>query len=212
MSVPSTIPPPGLPRRAALVATLAACLLPRPARAAAAVPEAEAFIARLGERVAAVRRERDETARRRQLGALLDEAADVPLMGRLVLGRHWRATDEAQRRAYLDLFRAYCLDGLTARLGGLTGDERVVVTGSAPAKGEDSMVSTEIIHAAPGQPPVKMDWRVRRVRGRHKIIDVVAEGVSLIVTNRTEFDTIVTRGGIDGLLAQLRAWRSGSAI
>ena len=101
----------------------------------------------------------------------------MPLIARLVLGRHWRTASEAQRRDYLELFRGYCLDGLVKRLGGMTGHERVVVTGSVPAKDQDSMVSTEI-EAEPRRPPTRVGLRVRRKQEGLKIIDVVAEGVS----------------------------------
>ena len=42
----------------------------------------------------------------------------------------------------------------------------------------------------------------------YRIIDVVAEGVSLAVTTRNEFGAIVSQDGIDGLLAQLRERRA----
>ena len=42
----------------------------------------------------------------------------------------------------------------------------------------------------------------------YRIIDVVAEGVSLAVTTRNEFGAIVSQRGMDGLLAQLRERRA----
>ena len=42
------------------------------------------------------------------------EVADLSLIARLVLGRHWRSASEAQRAAYLDAFRVYALDSLAA--------------------------------------------------------------------------------------------------
>jgi hypothetical protein len=44
------------------------------------------------------------------------------------------------------------------------------------------------------------------VDGRLAVIDVIAEGVSLLVTNREEFNSIVSRGGIDGLLREMHGW------
>jgi phospholipid transport system substrate-binding protein len=35
-------------------------------------------------------------------------------------------------------------------------------------------------------------------------IDVIVEGVSLIVTQRSEFSAVIERRGMDGLLAELR--------
>ena len=81
----------------------------------------------------------------------------------------------AQRRAFVDLYRGYLLDGIASRLGASEGIEKVAVLRSEQARG-DSMVSTEI-GLGPGQPPMRVDLRVRPVGGGYRIVDVVAEGV-----------------------------------
>jgi phospholipid transport system substrate-binding protein len=196
-----------------LLAALPALALPRPGPAAAlaAAPEAERFIGALGERTVAVlaRPGADGAARVRELAALLDEAVDLELLARLVLGRHWRGASDAQRREYVALFRGYARDSLAARFGGYTGGERFAVTGSRAAGEGDALVGTRIMLG--DRTSVAVDWRVREVGGRPMIIDVVAEGVSLLVTNRAEFDSIVNARGMDGLLRQMRAWRDHQA-
>jgi phospholipid transport system substrate-binding protein len=50
-----------------------------------------------------------------------------------------------------------------------------------------------------------VDWRVRRNdAGAFRVIDISAEGVSLVVTQRSEVDEIVNRSGVDGLLGEMR--------
>ena len=39
--------------------------------------------------------------------------------------------------------------------------------------------------------PIRVDWRVRR----GKVIDVIVEGVSMSVTQRSEFASIIQRNG-----------------
>ena len=97
--------------------------------------------------------------------------------------------------------------GLVRRLGGTKGVERVEVTGSRLVGNEDSMVSTRINLGNEGSPH-NVEWRVRQGDAGHRIIDVVAEGVSLAVTTRNEFGAIVSQRGMDGLLAQLRERRA----
>jgi phospholipid transport system substrate-binding protein len=56
-----------------------------------------------------------------------------------------------------------------------------------------------------GQPALKVDWRVReRGDGNLVAIDVIVEGISMIVTQRSEFSAVIERRGMDGLLAELR--------
>jgi ABC-type transporter MlaC component len=199
----------GLARRAALVAFLIPAT-PRPVLAAAAADGPEAFVAGLGDRALALLRGTREAVPRGELAALLDDAVDLRLLARLVLGRHWNAADEDQRREYLELFRAYALQGLTSAFVTYAGLRRFVVTGTRPAGDGDALVGSEL-HLEPGRPPYRVGWRVRDAGGRFVVVDVVAEGVSLLVTNRDEFNSIVGRGGIEGLLREMRGWREEGA-
>jgi phospholipid transport system substrate-binding protein len=199
-----------LTRRVMLATAVVACLCPRTSRADV-VGEAKSFIREMGERAITILNAngRDPAARRAEMAALLDEAVDVELIARLALGRHWRTTSEPQRNEYVDLFRAYLLSGLSAQLGG-AGGERFIVKGSHLAREEDSVVGTQVV-LAPDQPPIDVDWRVRHEGNQYKIVDVIAQGVSLVVTNRAEFDAIIARRGLDGLLEQMRRWRDEAA-
>ncbi len=64
------------------------------------------------------------------------------------------------------------------------------------------MVASRLIPRA-GE-PILVDWRVRETDGRPQIIDVVVAGVSLVVTQRSEFQSVVQSKGFDGLMALLR--------
>ena len=57
-----------------------------------------------------------------------------------------------------------------------------------------------------GGAPARVDWRVRGAPGAYKIIDVVVEGISMVVTQRSEFASVIRRGGgrLDSLTTQLR--------
>lgn len=188
-------------RRTVLCALLAATALHG---AGAATVDAAGFVDQLGQRTIAAldRLGGDPAARRQAVSALLDETVDLALIARLCLGRHWRTAGKEQRTQYVELFRANVLAVLSRRMSYYTGGEKFVVTASRPAR-DDAMVASEIIYAT-NDPPLKIEWRVRVTDGRPIIIDVLPEGVSLVLTYRSEFDEVVARSGMDGLLAELR--------
>ena len=78
------------------------------------------------------------------------------------------------------------------------------VIGVAPAGESDSMVTTQIVR--PNGPPVNVSWRVRKSGSDYKIIDVVVENVSMGVTQRQEFASVIEQNGgrVDGLIQALR--------
>ncbi|MEM7042677.1 MAG: ABC transporter substrate-binding protein [Pseudomonadota bacterium] len=138
----------------------------------------------------------------KQLVDLLDESIDLDLVARLILARHWRTADEAQRSEYLKLFRAYALDSLASKLHIYNGQEFEITDSKAAGK-KDAVVRTLIY--SPDRPPLHVDWRIREHADGHLIaIDVIVESVSLIVTQRSEFGSVVERNGMDGLLDELR--------
>ncbi len=51
-----------------------------------------------------------------------------------------------------------------------------------------------------------VDWRVRQVGGGYKVVDILVEGVSMALTQRSDFASVIQRGGgdIEVLLEQLR--------
>ncbi|MCS6877389.1 MAG: ABC transporter substrate-binding protein [Geminicoccaceae bacterium] len=167
------------------------------------MPAAARFVDDLGRRVLAVLGDRslDRAARLERLTKILDEATDLALVARLVLGRYWREASEAQRREFVDLFRRLLLKTMSDRLDSY-GGETYEILGARAVDERDTMVFTRILR--PQGEPIAVDWRVRDLGGRFVLVDVVAEGVSMVVTQRSEAAEIVGRSGIDGLLAEMR--------
>jgi phospholipid transport system substrate-binding protein len=189
-----------------LLSVAAVALAGRIARAAPAAADAspQDFIQRLGDRTVAILNEATAPPEKlQQLKRLLDESTDLELIARLVMGRYWRQATEAQRQEYVRLFKALVMQTMAERFSWYTG-ETFEVTGQNPVDERDTMVSTRIVRPS-GKPPILVDWRVREGDGGYLLIDILAEGVSLVVTQRSEAAEVVNRGGIDGLLAEMRA-------
>jgi phospholipid transport system substrate-binding protein len=65
-----------------------------------------------------------------------------------------------------------------------------------------SVVQTRI--QPPNGEPIGVDFRVQESNGELKIVDVLVANVSLIVTKRSEFDSVIQREGVDGLMKRLK--------
>jgi phospholipid transport system substrate-binding protein len=200
-----------LDRRQLVLAGLAlpGALLPG-GRARAATPAAaEEVVRRLVDQVWRMLAENGiENVDRDHLLAVVDEGADLSLLGRLVLGRYWRQANPRQRAEYLQLFRHYIFQTFVQRLGQYVGgdlgyvSERFQIIASREVSERDVLVQSRL--APPTGQPVRVDWRLREGQGEPVIIDLIVEGVSLLVTQRSEFAAVLERSGIDGLLAELR--------
>lgn len=170
----------------------------------AAVQDAAQFIRQLGNQAIETLRTPSLTLEQReaQFRGLLSSRFDLPLIGRFVLGKYWRLATPEQQSDYLALFSEFVLQTYSARLGGYAG-ERMTVVGAEQASEKDVVVRTRIDRSS--GPPIIADWRVRTTDNRYRIIDVMVEGISMAITQRSEFAAVVQRDGIEGLLAVLRA-------
>ncbi len=133
---------------------------------------------------------------------VLQQGFAVDLIGRFVLGRHWKTATAAERADYRTLFRGFMVKSYTGYLSGLEGTS-FEITQAIPIGEQDILVTTRIDRAA--GTAVEAGWRVRAIEGSHKIIDVVVEGVSMAATQRQEFSSVVKSRGVGGLLAILRS-------
>ena len=128
---------------------------------------------------------------------------DGPGIARFVLGRYWRSASEEEQQEYLKLFEDYVVFVYGTRLSNFSG-ETFKVRGTRTDE-SGTIVSTDILSPG-GEPPVKVDWRLVSDNGAFKINDVVIEGISMMVTQRSEFASIIQRHGgqVGGLLALMR--------
>src|SRR5690606_10743267 len=108
------------------------------------------------------------------------------------------ATPEQQKR-YTELYHKFLISTYVPRFREYT-NQKFTILKSQETDNREYLVDTEII--SPGEPPIKVSYRVRQENGGYRIIDVIAEGVSLITTQRSEFNSILAREGLDSLLTR----------
>jgi len=173
------------------------------AAAPAGAQDAQAFVAQLGNQAIQVLGPSVSPAQRvARFRQLFRDDFDVPGLGQFVLGRYWRTATAEEQQEFLRLFQEYIVQAYAARLGEY-GGEPFRVTGSRPS-GDETVVSSLIERANAGR--VQVDWYLINRGGAPKITDVYVGGVSMKVTQRDEFSSVIQRNGgrVDALLAQLR--------
>ncbi|MGI9509010.1 MAG: MlaC/ttg2D family ABC transporter substrate-binding protein [Geminicoccaceae bacterium] len=199
----------GLWRRVTLtLGALVVCLGVGTAKAEPNVDAARAVIERMGEaflEVLGPDGQKDEQQLEKLTG-LLNEAINLDTTGRLILAKNWRSASDEQREAYLTLFGPYALDNLASKIRASSAEVPLesfeIIKGEVVGK-NDVLVSTDLFW--PGYPPYRLDWRLRgREDGSLQAIDVVVEGISMVVTQRAEFASVIERSGLDGLLSEMR--------
>ena len=166
---------------------------------------AEKFITKLADQGIAVLANKDasEAKQKKEFRRLLNNNFDMNTIARFSLGRYWRTASKPQRDEYMKLFKKMIIEVYSARFSDYQG-QVIEVKGSRKEGERDVLVHSLLTQEA--GPDVKVDWRVRNRDGRYKVIDVIVEGVSMALTQRSDFSSVVQRGGgdMEALLAHLR--------
>lgn len=197
-------------RRTLLVGLAGLALIAAAPASADVEADASGFIEALATETVAIAADSAISApeRSERLRELLDRGFDSATIGRFVLGKYWREATADQQRDFVVLLRDFTAASYARRFEDYVGQSLRVVEarnqGGEPGKAKVLVVSRLI---RPGAESIRIDWRVRQGEQGWRIYDVVVEGISMVLTQRSEFSAVLQRSGgnIDGLLEQLRA-------
>lgn len=198
----------GLVRGPARFVLMAATLLASiaAARAQHSVDAAE-FLENLSERTIAQLTDASASPeeKERRFRALVKEGFDIRAIGRFVLGRYWRGASKAERRDFLAAFEDMLVHRSLPLFADYSGARLKVELVRPLADQQDLVNVTTAVERREGE-PLHVDWRIGKVDDQFKILDVVAEGVSIAVTLRSEYGSVLKQNGgdVSDLAARLR--------
>ncbi len=185
-----------VPPVAAMVAALfLAALSPAVAQPGAdpAAARAEAFSTSL---LAASKR---TDAKAGRLHRLIEQSFNIPVMAQIAVGPTWATKSESEHAAIVEALTRYTAARFEHDLGQGSG-QKIVLEPNVQVRGPDRLVKGQILE--PGEPAVRLAYRLREYGGTWKIIDIFYDGVSQLATERADFASALT-GGASALVRRL---------
>ena len=159
--------------------------------------------------LAAVKTDKALAAGDRQKAMKLAEEKVLPYVDfeyatRLAVGRAWRQASPEQKQRLVTEFRNMLVRTYSNSVQAYEGQTLKVLP--SRGKGDDNSadeatVRTQFVRA--GGQPLPIDFQMHKAGNGWKVYDIVVEGVSLVLTYRSEFDAIVKQQGLDGLIEAL---------
>ena len=139
-----------------------------------------------------------------RFGKLFDENFDIPSISRFVLGKYWKSATTAQKKEFIVTFRNYIVKTYSSRFSEYSGEKLSLINSE-----NESNPKLFVVHTALNRedaPPIKVDWRVGLKKDRYVILDIIIEGISLAVTQRSEFVSVIEQndGNVDNLIRLLK--------
>ena len=191
-----------------LAAAVPAFVLTLPARAEslADAKDPAVFIDLLGQEAIQSLTAPDLTTdeRRTRFRELLHKSFNVPGIARFVLGHYWNEATEEERAEYLKLFEELIVTTYADRFSEYKGEKFAV---AKVVQDRPKYATVHTIVDRPSSEDVRVDWRLRQeADASWRVIDLVVEGVSMSITQRSEFASVIQSNGgkVRGLLESLR--------
>lgn len=182
--------------------------LAAPAAEKSAEQSPEAMVKQITDDVLdAIRKDKDlQSGDKKKALALAEEKVlphlDFERMTQLAAGRNWNAATPAQREKLVAAFRAMLVRTYANSIDVYRGQTMTVVGANVPPGATEATVRNN--YASPGRRPTPVDYLMRKKDGAWKIYDIVIDGISLVLTYRSQFDGAIRGSGIDGLIRQLQ--------
>ena len=144
-----------------------------------------------------------QNSKETQFGELFDKNFDVPSISRFVLGKYWKQASLDQKKNFIKAFRNYVVKTYSSRFNEYSGEQLKLVNYENESNPKIFLVHTVLERQ--DAPVIKVDWRIGKKKDRFVILDIVIEGISLAVTQRSEFVAVIEQnnGSIDKLISLL---------
>jgi len=156
--------------------------------------------------LAAVKSDKELAAGDKQKALKLAEEKVLPHIDfqeatRLAVGKSWNQASPEQKKKLVDEFRRMLVRTYSSAISAYEG--QTVKVQPVRMKPDDTDVTVRNQYIRAGGNPVQLDYQMRKTADGWKIYDIIVEGVSLVLTYRSEFDAVVKQQGIDGLIKRL---------
>ncbi len=168
----------------------------------------EAFIGQL--RDSAVKELTDKSVpheqRKQRFRQLLAEGFDIPAIGSFVTAKYWRRADAAAQQDFLDVFQ----DVITLRFLPIFDhfEEGMELEVNRVVNDKDSPRVIDVFSTLvrPAGEPVSIAWRILETDSVYQIVDVRVENLSMAITLRSEYTSLLQRhnGDMAALAKELR--------
>jgi len=125
-------------------------------------------------------------------------------MGQSALGANWNKANSGQRARFLKAAETAEARAYSERLGQYGG--QTLNIGKVMSRPNGVFIVDSRLNQANGQ-PIKLEWEVRDVGGNTRITDVKVEGVSMVMTRRSDFNSYIQNNGgtVEPLINELEA-------
>jgi phospholipid transport system substrate-binding protein len=166
--------------------------------------EVQKFIQDFGDKIISVASDKKskENQKKQQIINLIDQNIDAKWIAKFVLGSHYKTTSDQQKEQFFSLYRKFMINTYAPKFNSYNGKKFTV--NNVNKQSSFFLVKTQF-YPKDNANPINLDFRVKEQNNQLAIVDFIAEGISLLETQRSEFDSTIKNNGIEKFLLDLNS-------
>ena len=130
------------------------------------------------------------------------DAFDLEFMAEKSIGKYWKPLSDADKARWVALFHEYTAATYAGNFDHF-GNQKFEISGEEPSQNDTTVVHTTLID--PGSETTELDYRLQQTPKGPKVIDIYLKGtVSQLALQRSDFTSVLDRGGLDALTTTIR--------
>jgi phospholipid transport system substrate-binding protein len=164
--------------------------------------EAKKFVEEVGSQIIKTAGDKNlsESKKKEKIITVIDSAIDANWIARFVLGKNYKTISEAQKQSFTKLYRDFMINTYGPKFKNYDGKKFTV---NEMVQKNNFLIAKAEFLPKDSNVAISVDFRVKETDGKFLILDFVTEGISLIETQRSEFNSAIAQKGFDKFLDDL---------
>ena len=111
-------------------------------------------------------------------------------IAKFVAGEAWKKSDKNTKKIYIDNFKRHLALNIASMMQGYSDQKYKLTKSKYDNKNQITLVDMEIFSETGS---VVVTWRVKKSKDRFYVIDLIVADISLVVTKRSEFNSMLKK-------------------
>jgi len=160
------------------------------------------FVDQIGNKVISIANDKklSDSVKKEKIISEVDRVIDSEWIARFVLSKNYKDASDAQKERFKELYRQFMINTYGPKFKNYNGKKFSVI--SVDQQNGFYVAKCEFL-PRDSQTAIAVQFRVKNRDGKLLVLDFVTEGISLIETQRSEFNSAISEKGLDKFMDDL---------
>jgi phospholipid transport system substrate-binding protein len=142
--------------------------------------------------------------KKQDLKNIFEKYVDIAWISKFTLGKYTRSASKEQIAEFNQLFTKYLTNSYVSNFSNFSSND-IIIDSVTQTNQHEFLVKTIVKnHTKNSSIAINFQLYEKAKENSFVVFDIIIEGVSMIATQRSEFSSIISQYGFDGMLNKLR--------